>query len=364
VAEPTHHVDISRALTWLGLIFLALVTAALLWFGGKTLLLVFLGILLAVALRAPMDSLKRRTPLSDRAAYAVTLVTLFLVLAGLGLLIGPQIIEQAGQFGERLPQAIDGVRDYLEQRGWGRWLVGQAEAGAGGGAGAGQGAQPPTQGSSMVSGVGGALRAIGVTITDGVFAVVLALFLALDPPLYRRGVVRLIPRRGQQRAGEVVDEMGQTLHAWLMGQLALMLITGVLTGIGLVILGVPLALGLALFVGLMEFIPLIGAIIGFVPILIVAATQGGGTLLGALILYVVVQLLEGNLLVPLVQQRAVSLPPALTIGAVFLGGTLFGPMGAIVGTPLTAALFVLVKMLYVHDALGQTVEVPGRTEPA
>jgi predicted PurR-regulated permease PerM len=363
VAKPYQQVDLSQALTWLGLVLLALLLAGLVWFGGKTLLLAFLGILLAVTLRAPMEALKRRTSMPDRVAYTVTLVALLVLLAGFGMLVGPQIMEQAGQFSDRLPQVIQSARDFLEDRSWGRWLVDRAGGGTDG-ASPQPGGAASGQTSAMLSGVGGALRGIGITLADAVFALVMALFLALDPGLYRRGVVRLIPVRAQLRAGEVVDELGRTLHAWLMGQLALMLITGVLTGIGLVILGIPLALALAFFVGLMEFIPLIGAIVGFIPILIVAGSQGTGPLLGAVILYLVIQQLEGNVLVPLVQQRAVSLPPVLTIGAVFLGGALFGPLGVIVGTPLMAALFVLVKMLYLHDALGQSVDVPGRHETA
>lgn len=362
MAEPRRQIDMQKALAWLGLIFLAVVLAALLWFGGRILLLAFAGILMAVVLRAPMGALVRRTGMPDRGAYALVIFLLVALLTGFGLLVGPNIMEQAGEFSQKVPQFIDSTRNYLEGRPWGRWLVeripgGSEQGGSGGSQGGGSGSQ-------MASGLGGAARSFGTTLSHLVFVIVLALFLALNPPLYRRGLVRLLPADQQQRGAEVVDEVGETLHAWLIGQLALMLITGTLTGIGLLIVGIPLALALAFFVGLMEFIPLVGPIIGFIPIVIVAASQGTSALLWAVILYLVIQQIEGNILTPLVQQRAVSLPPALTITAVFLGGALFGPLGVILGTPLMAVVFVLVKMLYVHDVLGQTVHVPGHEEQA
>jgi predicted PurR-regulated permease PerM len=357
--EPNDRFDSRLPLAWLGLVSLALVLLGLLWFGGKVFLLAFAGALFAVVLRAPMGVLERRLGFPDRLAYATVLVLVVVVLAGFGVLVGPRVADQATEFSERVPQFIEDARGYLQQRAWGRWLMGSF--GAGGEAGGQQQQRAP---APMPAGIGEALRRISITLADMVFVIVLALFLSLDPVLYRRGLVRLFPARMQLRAGEVVDELGRTLQAWLLGQLALMLLTGVLTGIGLAIVGIPLALALAFFVGLMEFIPLIGPILGFIPIVIVAAAQGGTALLWAILLYLAIQQIEGNILTPLVQQRAVDLPPGLTVGAVFLGGVLFGPLGVILGTPLMAVLFVLVKMVYVHDVLGQTVEVPGKEEPA
>lgn len=402
-AQQQNRFDSRKALSWLGLILLTVVIAALVWYGGHVLLLVFAGILFAVVLRAPMGFLIRRTGMPDKVAYTIVLLLILAVLVGFGLLVGPRVLNQAGEFGERVPVIFNNARDYLESRPWGRWIVGQVGLGLGaegggeaaqaaGVEGGGQGSQvgaeqsdaaeaarrqgaASTQGGQAGSGGGadlgnvasqitGITRTITTTLAHLALVVVLGLFLAANPGLYRRGLVRMFPSGAQQRAEEVVDELGRTLQYWLVGQLVLMFITGLLTGIGLVILGIPLALALAFFVFLMEFIPFVGPIIGFIPILMMAGTQGGTTILWALILYLAVQQIEGNLLTPLIQERVLSLPPALTITAVFLGGALFGPLGVIVATPLMAVVYVMVKMLYVHDELGQRVEVPGKTEPA
>ena len=428
-SQPQHKFDLRRALNWLGLIVLTLALMALVWYGGKVLLLVFAGILVAVVLRAPMGFLVRRTGMNDKVAYGLVLLLLVALLVGFGFLIGPGVLNQAGEFSERVPTIVNNARDYLESRTWGRWIVDQlgmssgpegttgtsggqdAAAGANangptagadpatetgttdatGGAGdatqgtgqdgtaqtgadqagaeAGGAAQPSSDGggaavADVASRVTGITSTILTTLAHIALVIVLGLFLAVNPALYRRGVVRLFPAKAQQRAAEVVDELGRTLKYWLIGQLALMFITALLTGIGLVVLGIPLALALAFFVFLTEFIPFVGPIIGFIPIVMMAATQGTSTVLWALILYVVIQQIEGNILTPLIQQRAVSLPPALTVSAVFLAGALFGPVGVILATPLIAVAYVLVKMLYIHDTLGQRVEVPGKTEPA
>ena len=430
-SQSHHKFDLRRALNWLGLIVLTLTLMALVWYGGKVLLLVFAGVLVAVVLRAPIGFLVRRTGMHDKVAYGLVLLLLVALLVGFGFLIGPQVLNQAGEFSERVPTIVNNARDYLESRTWGRWIVDQLGMSSGPegttGTGAAQdaaagttangptaGAEPATQtgttdttggaddatptegagqdgtaqagagqagaaegGAARSSSDGGgaavadvASRVTGITSTilttlaHIALVIVLGLFLAVNPALYRRGIVRLFPADAQQRAAEVVDELGRTLKYWLIGQLALMFITALLTGIGLVVLGIPLALALAFFVFLTEFIPFVGPIIGFIPIVMMAATQGSSTVLWALILYVVIQQIEGNILTPLIQQRAVSLPPALTVSAVFLAGALFGPVGVILATPLIAVAYVLVKMLYVHDTLGQRVEVPGKTEPA
>src|SRR5690625_1040021 len=349
-----------RAATWLGMALLFLAILGVIWYGGQILLLTFAGILLGVVLRAPIGFLVRRTRMPNWLAFTIVVLGIVLLLVGFGFLVGPQLGEQAGQFAERVPEFVGNIQTFLEERTWGRWIVdrigqmggGEGQDGSGGGGGSGLL-------GGLLSGAGNFAQGLFTTIGHLAYVVVLGLCLAINPDLYRAGVVRLFPKGAQQRATEVLDDLGNTLKFWLLGQLALMLITGGATFIGLIILGIPMALALGFFVGLMEFIPFVGPIIGFIPILLVALSQGFTTVLWALGLYIVIQQLEGNVLVPLVQQRAVALPPALTVGAVFLGGALFGPIGAILGTPLIAVVFVLIKVVYVEGVLGQRVNVPG-----
>jgi predicted PurR-regulated permease PerM len=136
-----------------------------------------------------------------------------------------------------------------------------------------------------------------------------------------------------------------------------MSLVGILTALGLWLLGVPLALILGLIAALLEFVPYIGTILSAVPAILLALLQGPMQALWVVLLYFVIQSIESYLLTPLVQQRVVSLPPALVLAAQVLMGVLFGAWGIILATPLTAALLVLVQMLYIEDILGDPVKV-------
>ncbi|WP_141696216.1 AI-2E family transporter, partial [Xanthomonas translucens] len=115
--------------------------------------------------------------------------------------------------------------------------------------------------------------------------------------------------------------------------------------------GVPVALGIGLLTALLDFIPIVGPIVAAVPAVLLGFTVSPQVALGALLVFVVLQQLEGHVLQPLIQARAVDLPPALLLFSLFGIGVLFGPMGVVLAAPLTVVLYVLVKHLYVHHAL-------------
>jgi predicted PurR-regulated permease PerM len=140
-----------------------------------------------------------------------------------------------------------------------------------------------------------------------------------------------------------------------------MIVVGVLTGIGLALLGVPLALSLGVVAGLFTFVPYFGTIVSAIPAVLVALTQGWQTALWVLVVFLICHGIEGYIVAPLVQRRTVDLPPALTILSMTILGTIFGPMGVILGTPVAAAALVTVREAYVAEVLGDP-EVSGMTE--
>ena len=135
------------------------------------------------------------------------------------------------------------------------------------------------------------------------------------------------------------------------------------TAAGLAVIGVPLAIALGVLAGLLNFIPYLGPMLSFAPALLLALPEGAMATLWTLGLYVFVQALESYLLSPMLAQRTVWLPPALTILAQVAAGLVFGWMGIVLAAPLTAVALVLVKMLYVEDILGEQVELPGQRAP-
>jgi predicted PurR-regulated permease PerM len=131
-----------------------------------------------------------------------------------------------------------------------------------------------------------------------------------------------------------------------------MLVVGVLTGLGLWLIGVPSALALGLLAGVLEFIPLAGPVLAAIPALLLALTVGVDTALWAGGLMLLIQQIEGNLIQPLVQRYAVQLPPALFLFALIGFAAMFGAIGIVLAAPLTVVVYVLNKRLYVQDALG------------
>ncbi|MEO6437056.1 MAG: AI-2E family transporter, partial [Tepidisphaeraceae bacterium] len=176
--------------------------------------------------------------------------------------------------------------------------------------------------------------------------------------LYVRGAIRLVPPAHRERAGEVLGALGYTLKWWLIGQGVTMVIISVVTWIGLLALGVPLPLVLGVIAGIFNFIPNFGPLFAMVPATLLALTIGPGTALGVIVMFIVLQNLEGNVLTPIIQRKAVDLPPALGIIAQILLGILVGVVGLLLAWPLCAAVVLLVKMLYVEDVLGDELPTP------
>jgi predicted PurR-regulated permease PerM len=333
---------------------LILALAYLMWRGVQVLLLAFAGVLFAVFLSALSGWLSRRTGIRYGWALAAVVAGLVLLTGGLGCMLANVLAAQAAELSQKLPQALRQIQEYLEATPWGRLVLEKAPRAAE------SFAEPGVlwQVTGLVSGAAGFLVAIVVIVFVGIFG-------AAEPAVYKEGLLHLVPPDSRGRAAQAVDAITFNLRGWLVGQAFLMVMIGVTTAAGLWLLGIPLALTLGLIAGILELVPYIGAWLSAVPAALIALLLGPWYLVMTLALYLGLHILEGYVLVPLVQRRAVHLPPALTLVAQVLLGDLLGVLGLVVAAPLTVAAVVLVKMLYVEDALGdQTVQVPGAPRKA
>jgi predicted PurR-regulated permease PerM len=147
--------------------------------------------------------------------------------------------------------------------------------------------------------------------------------------------------------------IGNILERWLVGQLVVMCTIGLLSGVGLWLLGIEAAFALGLMGGLLCFIPFVGAILAAVPATLVALTQGPIYAASVILMYVGVHFIEGNFITPMVQAEATSLPPVLAILSTVAFSLLFGPAGVLLAAPLTLLLMVAVEVLYVQEGLGE-----------
>jgi len=321
--------------------------ALLVWRIAGALLLAFVGVLLAAALRGAARLLGRYLRVSTEWALLPVAVVLIAALSLFIWFAGPQIDEQLGQLIRTLPDSIQRIEERLKQYPWGQYILdhlASPEAAAG-------------QGLHLVTRFTGIASAAFTIVADFIIVIFTAVYFAVNPGIYRRGIVSLVPRSKSQRITEVFDATALTLQHWLLGQAVSMLAVGILVAAGLWLAGVPMAFLLGVIAGVLEFIPYIGPVAAAIPGVLIALTQDWTTALYAIIVYVIVQQIENQVLVPLIQKKAVELPPALVILAVVALGLLFGVLGALVATPLMAVILVWVKMLYVQDVLGKSVEV-------
>ena len=192
-----------------------------------------------------------------------------------------------------------------------------------------------------------------VEVVGGIVVIVfIALYGAAEAGRYAGGLVRLVPPARRARAAEILHETASAIWYWMLGRLFSMAVLGVITALGLWLLEVPLPVALGFLAGIMIFVPYIGSIASAIPAVIIAASINLTLAVYVIALYLGVHLVEGYILVPLVQRRAVHLPPALTLSAQLILGFLAGFIGLLFATPLVAAGLVLVRMIYVEGILG------------
>lgn len=322
------------------------------WLAPNMLPVLFAAVLVATALYGCAHWLARRTGMWEGLALALVCIAVIGGLIALGLTAAPVLTEQGAQLWEQLPRAAAGLRARAEQNPLVRTALEQFSV--------------ERALSALGEVVGGATTAAVSTFGAlGTFAfiVVLGVFLAADPDTYSAGVLSLVAPSGRVRAAAVLRQLTHTLRGWLVAQLLSMAVIGALTTIGLWLLGVPLAVVLGVIAALLTFIPNLGPILAAVPALLLALAAEPTRALWVAALYVGVQVIEGNVTTPLIQQRTISLPPALILAAQLLLGGLYGLLGLALATPLVAAVLTLVQLLYVHGFLGTE---PGRpaAEPA
>lgn len=323
--------------TWKVLIVVLVgATVFLAWSVAVAFLLVFAGLLLAILLLRLTGAVRRWTGLHHGAGLACVLIGLALLAAGCAVLLGSTLADQFSQLSGHIRDALDGLPEGVRER------ISDMEIG-----------------SAWLSGLGSIASSVGWFLGNVVVILFAAIYLAASPGVYRRGAVALVPPRGHDRAREVLDVTGDALWKWMLGQFASMATVGVLTTGLLMALGMPAALALGVLALLLEFIPYIGPILAAAPAILIALSDSPSLALWVAGGYVLIQQIEGNVVLPLAQQRALDLPPVVTVGAVVAGGTLFGALGMLLATPVAVVILVLVNELYIRDRLGEPPRFPA-----
>lgn len=311
----------------------------LLWLTFRIDLLIFAGVLVATCLSHATAGLHRWTRLPRLIALALIVLLIVLVVGAIGWFFTSRLVQQIGELSQQLSNAIDALLASIKEFPFGHQLLEHVE--------------PKTlEGSDIFKPAFAAASNVGEIIISVAVIVFVGLYGAAEPDVYFRGLLRLVPVPKRARATEILSESGDELWYWMLGRLSAMVALGVLTGLGLWALGMPVPLALGALAGMLTFIPYIGAFVSAIPALLLSLSGGMALALYVVGLYVALHVIEGYVLIPLVQRRAAKLPPALILVGQLIFGLLGGFLGLLLATPSLAALVVLVRAIYVEDVLG------------
>ncbi len=401
-------------MSWLKLIAVALLLLGLLivWLTFEVWAAAFLGLLFALSLTGFAEGIRAKWHMPAWTAMLLSILVVLVALTGLGFIIGPPLVTQADEMGRKLPAAVEQSLGWLEERKWGRKAVRYAESLTGmtaqpdqregvlegGRLGLNQGfaadaAVPQTNqredhadqdgggtGIDDDQGNGGrteearsiifsilqtTIAMLSVTAWTSVLLLisfVVTLYVAFNPQVYRRGLLWLIPAEHETAATTTLHRMCVALRWWMLGRICSMLVIGLLTSLGMWLIGMPAPLALGALAGVLSFVPNIGPIIASVPGLLLAIPDGPWMLLSVLGVYVGTQIIESNLITPLIDQYTVTTPPAMLILVQVLMGVLAGAWGVLVATPLLVVVMVLTQQLYVRQYLKKPITVIGSDE--
>ena len=330
-------------------LFGTILTGALIWLvvqASNVFLLLFLAVLLSLFLRAVADVFETRLRLPSAIALLCAVLISLGALAGLITLLVPPFAEQTRALSQELPKYLTGLENQLAKLGE---------------------RIPPLkeylatddhkvvtvlyeQASAQLEGLLPKVFGLLHLAIDGFALMVMALYLARRPADYREWLIALFPPAHRELVRDVLLEIARDLRAWITGQLLGMVILATLTVIGLAALQVPYWLTFGILTGAVAIIPFFGTLVSTaVPALFVLASDGEPwRVISVVILGTVIHLIESNLVLPLITENQVKLPPVLSIMSVLIFGQLLGPLGLVVAVPILVVLTVIVRRVLVN----------------
>jgi len=312
-----------------------LLLLAFAWHLRFVLLLLFAAALIAVVLDGMARFLARHLPIGRGVGLAFAAALLVLAGSGVFWMFGSQLETQITHLISLLPGGWRDLQDWLGEDRVDA-VVNRIF---------------PSSGSILA--IVQTIGSITASVLSSFFlALIGGIFLATHPATYRRGIMLVVPQAWEERIAEVLDTLARVLRAWLRGQLVSMLFVGTSIYAGLLAIGVSSPLALAVIAALLGFIPVVGPLLAAAPAVLVGLTMETHDLVAIVLLYFVVQNFDGNVLNPLVMSRVVKIPPAVMMFSLFAIGALFGPVGVLLGGPITVFFFTLIRLLWVKGALG------------
>lgn len=299
-------------------------------------LLILAGALIALYFRGLSGLIHRKTKMNNKLSLIIAILGSLLLVVSFFWFAGNKIQQQVAELTKTLPQTIDHFKTQLNNSALGQQVMDRFSS------------QNMSKASTVVQTF---FKSTFGVLGDMYVVLFLGIFFTASPKTYVDGFIKLMPAKAKEETEDVINKVGNTLTKWLKGQLLAMLIVAVLTAIGLTILGMPMAIALALIAGVLNFIPNFGPLIAMIPAVLVGLMQGVNTALIVAGLYIFIQIIESNLITPQIQKKMINMPPALIIIAQLFMGVLTGGLGLILATPFTALLMVVIQETWIKKQI-------------
>lgn len=395
----------------LGVLGLIAISGLIIWKTHQIWSAAFLGLLFALSLNGLAEWLGLHIRMPRWLATLLVMFVVLLTLTGLGWIVASPLQGQFEDLSRQLPSATQKGVEWLEDRSWGRSVMQRVEEWSGvsgsssraessiaseaterttndrqeeqvhldrrtdtGGfekdeSSKDESSQEKEQSEDTASAMPDFLvllshiaSALSLTVKNGALlflSIIVMLFVAFDPYVYQRGVLWLVPQEQEKSARQTMDRLCTAMRWWMTGRLASMAAVGVLTSLGMWMIGMPAPLALGVIAGLLAFVPNFGPIAAAIPGMILAFGQSPWMVVWAACIYLAAQLVESSTITPLVEQYAIAIPPGVLIVTQFVMAALAGVWGMIIATPLLVVVMVLVQQLYVNQGLAKHIEVTG-----
>lgn len=331
---PASNTDFQKKIwTAVGIVALVVVIIWLLKVIFNVLLLIFAAALIAIYFVGLAGLIRKKIPISQGVSTAISIIGSLALLVGFFVLAGNSIAQQASELRETLPSAVENVKSSLSSSAIGSRVLETLNS---------------DDMSSKTSKVVQTFFASTFGVLGDIYVVIfLSIFFTVAPKSYKDGMIKLMPTSAKKKGESVLENLVTSLKRWLKGQIFAMLVVFILTSIGLVIIGVPMWLVLALIAGLLNFIPNFGPLIAMIPAVLVGYLQSPTTALVVAGLYLLVQALESNLITPQIQKKLLNIPFAMILITQLIMGVLTGGWGLVLATPLMVVMMVLLEDLYI-----------------
>jgi predicted PurR-regulated permease PerM len=319
---------------------------AVLWILKETfnvLLLVLAGIIIAIYFHGVSKWTRKKTNLPHRACMAISVAATTFVIAALIYFAGARIQEQVAELSETLPGTIQNVKETLGETYLGQKILDTAT-----------GSDAANKTSAFFETL---FRSTFGILGDVYVVIFLGIFFTISPSLYVKGFLKLFPPKARAVSKHILDRIGFTLSKWIIVKIFSMFEVTVFTWIGLSIMGVPMAFALSVIAGLLNFVPNFGPLIALVPAVLVGLIKGFDTALLIAGLYILIQIIDGSVVVPALQQKLIRIPPAILIMSQLFMGILSGGWGVLLATPLLVIVMIIVDETYLKKQKAEKSDV-------